>query len=209
LNEFESININKLSTETNVKKNDNNSKTYNFFNNFNNKDGDKSPGSVKVGKNKSYNISSSLPSRNLGNKVVDDIKSLFDKLTSSSKNNSNNKHNLPDSITIVSPLSEDKKSILKENHRSNNDSANISKLKSSQSFQLLAIDKQKKKINIDKTYQSQNIEQIKKLSSHSFSEIRQINNDKSLHNTRIIVFKPIDQIASESSESPDSPKKGN
>ena len=42
---------------------------------------------------------------------------------------------------------------------------------------------------------------------NSFSEIRQLNNDKT-HNTRFIVFKHINQIASEYSESPDSPKKG-
>jgi len=106
LNEFESININKLSpspTEqqqqqqqqqldtTTTKKID---KTYNFFNNFNSsptnrqKNSEKLVSNLKSGKNKSYSISSSLPSRNLGNKVVDDIKSLFDKFTNSSGKNS-------------------------------------------------------------------------------------------------------------------------
>ena len=104
LNEFESININKLSsspteqqqqqqldTTTATKKID---KTYNFFNNFNSsptnrqKNTEKLVSNLKSGKNKSYSISSSLPSRNLGNKVVDDIKSLFDKFTNSSGKNS-------------------------------------------------------------------------------------------------------------------------
>lgn len=89
LNEFESINISGENAKSATKAD----KTLSFFNNFNNKDDKLS----KLGKSsKGYTISSSLPSRNLGNKVVDDIKSLFDKFThhsssSSSKNSTQSK----------------------------------------------------------------------------------------------------------------------
>ncbi len=99
LNEFESINISKLSTEQPQLKQSSPSqtvpakkqeKTYNFFSNFNSSNVSKDANSTS--KSKGYNISSSLPSRNLGNKVVDDIKSLFDKFTNpSSGKNAQNK----------------------------------------------------------------------------------------------------------------------
>ena len=169
--------------------------------------------SSKPPRSKSYH--NSLPSRNF--KVVDDIKSLFDKLTSSKHSSGKNvaKETCEanavtaqvEAKTVASYLENSKLSTFK-NSLTRSDANAVIKLKTSQSFQPADSLKSKKRLNHESDTQKCNTA----LSSQSFSSIQQSACDANYanhSNNRIIVYKPVKQVTPDVDlESPDSPRKG-
>jgi len=163
----------------------------------------------KSPRSKSYH--NSLPSRNF--KVVDDIKSLFDKLTSSKHSSGKNltketyEMNAVEAKTVASYLDNSKLSSFK-NSLTRGESSAVIKLKTSQSFQPADSLKSKKRLNQECDAQKNSTA----LSSQSFSSIQQSvidANDANHSNNRIIVYKPVKQVTPDVDlESPDSPRKG-